>query len=62
MPGSGLAVAGASQAFKDWLDFSLLPPFEKIAKYFSISVYGGGATTEGLSFKMFQPVPPGLRR
>jgi hypothetical protein len=52
----------ASQAFKDWLDFSLLPPFEKIAKYFSISVYGGAATTEGLSFKMFEPVPQGLRR
>jgi hypothetical protein len=62
MPGSSLGVAGASQAFKDWLDFSLLPPFEKIAKYFSISVYGGGATTEGLNFKMFEPVPPGLRR
>jgi len=59
---SSLGLAGASQAFKDWLDFSLLPPFEKIAKYFSFSVYGGGATTEGLTFKMFEPVPQGLRR
>jgi hypothetical protein len=56
------SVTGAGQALKDWLDFSLLPPFERIAKYFSFSVYGGGATTDGLSFKMFEPVPPGLRR
>lgn len=62
MPGNGLGVAAATQEFKDWLDFSLLPPFEKIAKYFSISVYGGGATTDGLIFKMFEPMPPGLRR
>lgn len=59
---SGLGVGGAGQFFKEWLDFSLLPPFEKIAKYFSFNVYGGGATTEGLSFKMFEPVPQGLRR
>jgi hypothetical protein len=59
---SGLGVGGAGQVFKEWVDFSLLPPFEKIAKYFSFNVYGGGATAEGLSFKMFEPVPQGLRR
>lgn len=59
---SGLGVSGAGQAFKDWVDFSLLPPFEKVAKYFSFNVYGGSATAEGLSFKMFEPVPQGLKR
>jgi hypothetical protein len=58
----GLGVGGAGETFKEWFDVSLLPPFEKLAKYFTFSVYGGSATTEGLSFKMFEPVPPGLRR
>lgn len=47
--------------FKDWVDFSLLPPFDKVAKYFSFAVYGGGATTDGLALKVFAPVPPQLR-
>ena len=46
---------------KDLMDFSLLPPFEKISKYFYISVYGAGATSEGLQFKMFAPTPPALK-
>ena len=54
-------VPGASQAMKDWLDFSLLPPFEKISKYFYFTVYGAGATVDGLSFRFFAPVPPALK-
>jgi len=44
----------------DWLDFSLLPDFDTVAKYFYFSVYGGNVTTEGLSFKLFAPRPPQL--
>ena len=47
---------------KDWFDFSLLPPFEKIEKYFSFTVYSGGANAEGLTLKMFSPVPPQLKK
>jgi hypothetical protein len=46
---------------KDWCDFSLLPTFDKVAKYFSFSVYGGSASVDGLTFKMFAPVPPALK-
>jgi hypothetical protein len=56
-----LSLAGATAAVKDWADYPLLPPFETLAKYFYFSVYGGSATTEGLSFKMFEPTPPALR-
>jgi hypothetical protein len=47
---------------KDWVDFSLLPPFEKIAKYFSFTVYAGVATPEALNFNFFSPVPADLRK
>jgi hypothetical protein len=48
--------------FKDWMDFSLLPPFEKVAKYFNFSVYSGSANVDGITFKVFTPVPPQLRK
>jgi hypothetical protein len=54
-------IPGASQALKDWLDFSLLPPFEKVSKYFYFTVYGVSASADGLTFRMFAPVPPGIR-
>jgi hypothetical protein len=49
------------QTLKDWMDFSLLPPFEKIARYFYFSVYSADATTDGLSLRWFAPTPPGLK-
>ena len=45
---------------RDWMDFSLLPDYDRVSKYFFFSVYGGDATTDGLSFKMFSPRPPGM--
>jgi len=45
-----------------WFDFSLLPPFEKIAKYFHITVTAGAATAEGITFRVFRPTPPGLKK
>jgi hypothetical protein len=61
VPG-GMDFPGASSTFKEWMDFSLLPPFEKIGKYFYFNVYTGGANVDGLSFKVFTPVPPGLKK
>ncbi len=60
IPGS-LPVAGARQTFAGLMDFSLLPSFERIARYFSFSVYGGSTSVDGLTFKMFVPTPPLLR-
>lgn len=48
--------------FKDWMNFSLLPSFDSISKYFGISVYTASANVDGLVFKIFAPVPPGLRK
>jgi len=47
---------------KDWVDFSLLPPYEQIAKYFYFAVYSGSANADGLSYKMYSPTPPQLKK
>ena len=47
---------------KDWLDFSLLPSFDRIAKYFYFTVYAGSVNADGLSYKMYSPTPPQLRK
>jgi len=48
-------------AFLDLMDFSLLPAFDRIAKYFDFIVYCGSANVQGLTFKVFAPAPPQLR-
>ncbi len=45
---------------REWADFSLLPEYEKVSKYFYISVVNGGGTGEGLDVKVFTPRPPTL--
>ena len=52
------AMAVFPKSFRDWMDFSLLPDYGQVSKYFYFSVYGGGATSDGLSFKVFGPRPP----
>lgn len=51
-----------AKEMKDWFDFSLLPPFDKLAKYFHFIVYGGGANADGLSWKIFAPTPPQMKK
>lgn len=46
--------------FRDWMDFSLLPDYESVSKYFYCSVFGGSATSDWISFQMFTPRPPQL--
>jgi hypothetical protein len=58
-PGANLAPL---KAFKEIADFSLLPPFEAIAKYFSFTVQSASGTPEGIGFKSFVPVPAGLKK
>jgi hypothetical protein len=54
-------LAGAERHFKGWMDYSLAPPFDKVAQYFCFTVYGGSASVDGLTFKFFAPTPPALR-
>jgi hypothetical protein len=50
------------KGLKEWLDFSLLPPFDQVSKYFYFTVYSGSASADGLSYKMFSPTPPQLKK
>jgi hypothetical protein len=53
---------GGSNPLKAWVDFSLLPPFEKVAKYFHFTVYAGRTTAEGINLKVFTPTPPQMNQ
>ncbi len=46
---------------REWLDFSLLPPFEQVKKYFGYSVFAVRETPAGIEFNGFTPTPPELR-
>jgi len=59
---SGAAgIAAPDTDLRAWLDFSLLPEFDKISKYFHFSVSGMSATTDGINYRIFSPTPPGLQ-
>ena len=60
LPGMDFPVGGGS--FKDWMDFTLLPPFEQVSKYFYFSVYGLSVNADGFTLKMFSPLPPELKK
>jgi hypothetical protein len=54
-------LAALPKQIRDWLDFSLLPDYDQVSKYFYYSVYAGNASADGLAFKAFAPRPPGLK-
>ena len=58
----GLGALQNAGSLKDWMDFSLLPPFDKVSKYFGFNVYAASSSSDGILFKMFAPVPAGLRK
>ena len=63
-PQQALSAVGAGDTaanLREWADFSLLPSFDAISKYFYYSVYAGGFSPEGFTLKIFAPTPPGLR-
>jgi hypothetical protein len=45
----------------NWFDAGLLPPPALLKKYFHYTVYGSGATSNGITWKIFAPTPPALR-
>lgn len=45
---------------REWADFTLLPNYEAVAKYFYLSVVGGNANADGLTLKIFAPRSPQL--
>jgi hypothetical protein len=52
------SMAALPKNFRDWMDFSLLPDYDLVSKYFYFSVFNGSTTADGLTFKAFAPRPP----
>jgi hypothetical protein len=46
--------------FRDWADFTLLPDYSAVSKYFYLSVMGGSVNADGLTLKVFAPRSPQL--
>ena len=57
-----LPYARPEKSFNNWMDYSLLPDYDKVAKYFHYSVYAGSANVDGITFKFFSPTPPQLKQ
>ena len=60
--GSAIPFASPETKLRDWLDFSLLPNYDKVSKYFGFGVYSGSANVDGLTFRLFSPTPPQLKK
>ena len=54
-------ITGPEEILSEWMDFSLLPAFDRVAQYFYSTVYAGSANVDGLTLKLFVPMPPALR-
>jgi hypothetical protein len=53
--------AEQAKRFQQFADFSLLPPFDAISKYFYFSVYSGAFNQDGFTMNFFAPTPPKLK-
>ena len=58
----GLGGLPSTGAFKQWMDYSLLPPFDRVSKYFGFDVSVMSSTPDGLMFKVYTPTPAALRK
>jgi hypothetical protein len=61
LPGLDIGMSKNDPSFRDWVDVSLLPSYDKIEKYFHISMYAMSVSVNGISLKVFLPVPPQLK-
>ncbi|MBI3848807.1 MAG: hypothetical protein HY298_00740 [Verrucomicrobia bacterium] len=59
---SALSISLNQNNYNTWFDYSLLPEYDKVARYFHFSVYAGSANADGLTLKIFYPVPPQLKK
>ena len=57
-----IGTSGDSKGLTDWFDFSLLPPYERVSKYFGFDVSAINVSPGGMTFKIFTPMPPELRK
>lgn len=59
-PLSSLPMRSEANTLRDLMNFTLLPDYGQVSKYFNFTVYGGSATSDGLDIQFFSPRPPEL--
>lgn len=57
---STIPFAPPEKKIKEWVDFSLLPSFDKVAKYFGFGVSAGSTSVNGITIRYYMPTPPEL--
>ncbi len=60
--GARLGFDEDTKAFKEWVDLSLLPPFDQVSQYFNHTVWGGVFSPDAFELRFFEPVPPKLKK
>jgi hypothetical protein len=50
------------KAISEWFDPALLPPYDRVAHYFHLNVSAVNVSPNAITFKMFTPTPPQLRK
>jgi hypothetical protein len=58
---SSVNTGNQTDKLREWADFSLLPSYDAISRYFYFSVYAGSFSPEGFTMNFFAPTPPKLR-
>ena len=53
---------GGGKGAGEWFDFALLPPFDRVSKYFGFDVGAIGLTPSAITFKVYSPTPAQLRK
>jgi hypothetical protein len=61
LPTAPFGPTNPEKSISDWMDFSLLPPFDSVSKYFHFSVHGVSAGVDGFTFKYFLAAPPPVK-
>lgn len=46
---------------RDWADFTLLPDYDTVAKYFYLTVLGASSNAGGMTLNVYSPRPPQLK-
>ena len=54
---SMIPFASPEKQLKDWLDFALLPDYEKVSRHFGFSVMSVNTSVNGITFKYYSPTP-----
>jgi hypothetical protein len=66
IPGTGLLgnalMPKNASTVTNWFDASLLPPYDKVSKYFDKAVSAVNVSPNAITFKVFTPTPAALRK